>query len=145
MRRKPDMATNPDDLGDALDASRYERVRSGRGHFGPHRSGADGDPDPVTHDVLQALNIDTWMSGLDMGALEARMEQEIELAVRNEEELVPLIREKLKRDLPDAPGLPRGAGLYAATPHMIREACEAVLFNGLVEACDGTRLVIDTL
>jgi hypothetical protein len=105
----------------------------------------DGDADPVTQDVLRALDVDTWMSGLDMTTLEARMEQEIELAVRNEEEIIPLLRARLERDLRNTPGLPRGAGLYSASPHMIREACETVLFNGLVEACDGTRLLIDTL
>jgi hypothetical protein len=139
------MATNPGHLDDALDPSRYERIRAGRERVGSHHADAERDPDPVTQDVLRALNIDSWMSGLDMSALETRMEHEIELAVRNEEEIVPLLREKLKRDLASAPGLPRGAGLYSATPPMIRQACESVLFNGLVEACDGTRSVIDTL
>jgi hypothetical protein len=135
------MATNPDDLAEALDASRYERVRVNQ----PGQTRADGDADVLTQDVLRALNIDTWMSGLDMATLEARMEQEIELAIRNEEQMIPILRSRLERDLRSMPGLPRGAGLYSVTPRMIREACETVLFNGLVEACDGSRLLIDTL
>lgn len=140
-----DMATNTDDVVDALDASRYRRVPKRPARSDQDGSTLDRDPDPLTQDVLRALNINTWSSGLDMAGLESRMEQEIALAVRNEEELIPLLRERLKRDLPNTPGLPPGAGLYAATPKMIRDACEAVLFNGLVEACDGTRLVVDTL
>jgi hypothetical protein len=139
------MVGSPDDLGDALEPSRYERVLGGSGHPDLGSPPPDGDPDPVTNEVLRALDIDSWASGLDLSALEDRMEQEIALAVRNEEELMPRIRERLKRDLPNTPGAPRDAGLHRASPKMIREACELVLFNGLVEACDDTRAVIDTL
>src|SRR5438874_10097555 len=102
------MAANPDDLGDALDPSRYERVQGGLGHPDLRRHRSDGDPDPVTNEVLRALDVDSWASGLDLTALEDRMEREIELAVRNEEELMPRIRERLKRDLANTPGTPRG-------------------------------------
>jgi hypothetical protein len=144
-RRNPKMSTHRDDLADALDPSSYQRVTTGPDAPGPQSSANDRAPDPVTRDVLRALDINTWVSGLDMSTLESRMEQEIDLAVRNEEERIPAIRETLKQALPKMPRHPRGAGLHVASPQMIRHACETVLFNGLVEACDGTRRLIDTL
>lgn len=92
-----------------------------------------------------ALDLSTWTSGERLGDLSARLEGEVELAARYETEMRPKVLALLRERLPTAPDRSRESGIYDLTPDAVAAACRNVLFNGNVEACDGTRVVVPTL
>lgn len=102
-------------------------------------STAYGEPLDVT------LNIDSWQTGGDLEGLYERLELEVQSAV----EIENAQRETIRRDffprLRTRPGAPRGAGCYRATASDLRHVHRSLLFNGAVEACDGTSVEHDTL
>src|SRR5205807_2529499 len=55
------------------------------------------------------------------------------------------IRERIHPLLVSSPGAPPGAGVHEVTPEEIVQTQQGLLFNGAVEACDGTNHVHDTL
>lgn len=92
-----------------------------------------------------ALDLSTWTSGERLGELSARLEREVEFAARYETEMGPKVLALLRDRLPTAPDRSRESGVYKLTPDAVEAACRNVLFNGNVEACDGTRVVVPTL
>jgi hypothetical protein len=128
-------------------------VRDGEESAGPDSNSAgeqfkDGF-DAFEQDLRQAidgaLNVASWTSGERMGELEGRLEREVELAIANEAEMAPQVRRVIEERIAETPDASSEAGLYPVTPDQITGACRDVLFNGLVEACDGTRVTYDTL
>ncbi|PWS34390.1 hypothetical protein DFH01_25580 [Falsiroseomonas bella] len=93
----------------------------------------------------KALNLDTWTSGERMDLLAARLEREVELAAQFEDDMAPRVLKALEDGLPSAPDASRESGIYTLSPEVITRAIRNVLFNGLVEACDGTRVTVSTL
>lgn len=95
--------------------------------------------------LAQALDLDTWQTGENLAALYDRLETEVKEAVRQEDR----IRERVRRDvfprLATRPHAPREAGLYRAPVEEIERVHRGLLFNGSVEACDGTSVLLDTL
>lgn len=91
------------------------------------------------------LNIDSWQTGGDLEGLYQRLEAEVESAIAIENALRETIRRELFPRLRTRPGAPAVAGCYRATPDDLRRVHRALLFNGAVEACDGTSVEHDTL
>ena len=92
-----------------------------------------------------ALDLSTWTSGEHLGELSARLEREVEIAARYESEMGPKVLALLRERLPSAPDRSAESGIYDLSPGLVEAACRNVLFNGNVEACDGTRVVVHTL
>jgi hypothetical protein len=127
----------------------------------PHTRESDGAVIQATpsapavsgHDFEQAyseplertLNLDTWHAGADLMQLYDRLEREVADAVRQESRIHAQIREIVFPHLRTRPGAPEGAGVYAATMTEIERVHRQLLFNGGVEACDGTVVAHDTL
>ena len=117
-------------------------------------TGADETHDP-TDDVevdnslevefKQALDLGNWTSGERMDQLAARQERDVELAARFEDDMAPRVIKKLEQALPTAPDRSTESGVYLLTIDDVTRAVRNTLFNGLVEACDGTRVAVTTL
>jgi hypothetical protein len=95
--------------------------------------------------LQQALDVDSWSTGEDLGEVYRRIDEEVREAVRQEEGYSRLIRNELFPRLGGYPAAPRGAGVYAAAPADIRRIHRGLLFNGGVEASDGRILAHDSL
>jgi hypothetical protein len=95
--------------------------------------------------LSQALDLGTWTPGADLAAMYARLEQEVAEAVRKETEYQKLIRTKVFPLLRKREGAPPGAGVYRVDLKRVEEVHRKLLFNGAVEACDGTVVSHDTL
>lgn len=93
----------------------------------------------------QTLDIESWQSGGDLEGLYQRLEAEVASAIATENALRETIRRELFPRLRTRPGAPAVAGCYRATLDDLRYVHRALLFNGAVEACDGTSVEYDTL
>jgi len=91
------------------------------------------------------LNIDSWQTGGDLEGLYERLEIEVQSAVQTENAMRETIRRDVFPRLRSRPGAPKGAGCYRATLSDLRRVHRSLLFNGAVEACDGTSVEHDTL
>ena len=96
-------------------------------------------------DLQKTLNLGTWSTGESLDAVYSRIEAEVREAVTQEQALQRVIRAEIFPRLADYQGAPRGAGVYKASPTDIKRIHTGLLFNGGVEACDGTRQIHDTL
>lgn len=96
-------------------------------------------------DLQHALDISTWSAGEDLSRDYARVEEEVKEAVAREDEMVQRLRAEVFPRLGRAPAAPKGAGVYTATVPVLQRVHRGILFNGGVEACDGRRLLHDTL
>jgi len=95
--------------------------------------------------LAHALDLDTWTPGEDLTDLSDRLKREIEEAVRQEDSLRTRIRDVVFTRLASRPGAPKQAGVFPASPERVEQAHRGLLFNGAVEACDGTSAVSDRL
>lgn len=95
--------------------------------------------------LVQALDLDTWQPGENLAALYGRLEEEIEQAVRQENRIRERIRQEVFPRLRTRVGAPPDAGVYEARVEDVERIHRGLLFNGAVEACDGTSVVHDTL
>ena len=93
----------------------------------------------------KVLNMDTWLAGEDLLAVYGKLEQEVAEAVAKEGEYRRIIREQVFGRLRTAPGAPANAGVYKAAVSDIERIHTGLLYNGGVEACDGTSIVHDTI
>lgn len=92
------------------------------------------------------LGMTTWQQGVDLVREYARIEAEVAAAVEVERRHEGEVRWRVFPLLKDAPGAPPEAGHYAdITPDEVKEVHQGLLFNGGVEACDGTVQTHDTL
>ena len=92
-----------------------------------------------------ALDIDTWRPGDDLAAATERLEREIADCVGQEDRVRKEIRERLFPLVFRSSLAPPNAGHYQVEPRKLEQVQRGLLFNGAVEACDGTSLVHDTL
>lgn len=90
------------------------------------------------------LDINTWQAGVRALQAFERLEREIEEAERVSDDLRRAIRSKIFDLIASADG-PRDAGVWKAKIEDVKKAQRNVLFNGLVEACDGNSHVFHTL
>lgn len=100
---------------------------------------ATGEP------IERVFDLDTWLPGDDLAALYGRLEEIVEAAVRQEDRIRGQVRAQVFRRLRERPGAPPGAGVYRARIEEIERVHRGLLFNGAVEACDGTSVMHDTL
>jgi hypothetical protein len=96
-------------------------------------------------DLSKTLDLNTWQSGVDLIGMYQRIEQEVAESVNAEHGLRNNIRTEVFPKLKDRPQAPKSAGLYRATSDMLKDVHRQILFNGGVEACDGTVVSHDTL
>lgn len=110
-------------------------------------SGAGGDEFQLTHGepLSRTLDLSTWQAGADLMELYQRLEQEVSEAVQQEQEFQKQIRQEIFPKIAQRVSAPDSAGVYQATPEQLAEVHRKILFNGGVEACDGTVVTHDTL
>ncbi|MBP1464378.1 hypothetical protein EYB53_001535 [Candidatus Chloroploca sp. M-50] len=96
-------------------------------------------------ELSATLNIDAWQTGGDLEGLYERIEAEVTSGIAFEQAQRPTIRRELFPRLRTRPNAPAAAGCYRATLDDLRRVHRSLLFNGAVEACDGTRVEHDTL
>src|SRR5690242_11869585 len=94
-------------------------------------SAAYGEP------IDQTLNIDDWQTGGDLEGLYQRLEAEVQGAVEFENAQCKLIRNEILKKIGTRPGRPSEAGCYRVTSDDLKRIHRSLLFNGVVEACDG--------
>jgi hypothetical protein len=92
-----------------------------------------------------ALDIDTWCPGDDLAAATERLEREIAESVSQDDRVREEIRGRLFPLAFQAPDAPPDAGNYQVTPRRLEQVQRGLLFNGAVEACNGTSLSHDSL
>jgi len=95
--------------------------------------------------LAKVLDLDTWMAGEDLLAAYSRLQQEVAEAVSQEDAQRKVVRQIVFDRLHGAPGAPHNAGVYQAKASDMERVHKGLLFNGGVEACDGTSVVHDTL
>lgn len=95
--------------------------------------------------LLDTLNLDTWHSGEDLAGLYDRLAAEVDEAVKQERRVRGRIRDEVFPRLATRPNAPKGAGVYRVRVQDLEQVHRCLLFNGGVEACDGTQQVHDTL
>jgi hypothetical protein len=93
----------------------------------------------------QTLDLNTWTLGEDLVETYGRLEKEVAEAVAQEDSYRKTIREKIFSRIRKAPGAPKTAGVYQASRKDVEKIHTGLLFNGGVEACDGTCVVHDTI
>lgn len=96
-------------------------------------------------DLIETLDVGTWQQGADLESLNRRLANEVAEAVAQEREAVAFIRREVFPRLKKQLDAPAEAGVYQACPEDIDRALRNSLFNGCVEACDGTVSEHDTL
>jgi hypothetical protein len=129
------------------------RPKGGPGRGAEDASGAEDDLDQQAEEfdrelrqtVDDALDVAAWTAGENMGELEERLEREVRAATIYEagkaQGVLKIVRDNIKAN-PDAS---KESGVYDVSPEDIAHTLKTVLFNGLVEACDGARVTYDTL
>ena len=95
--------------------------------------------------LSQTLDLDTWILGEDLVEMYGRLEREIADAVAMEDSYRRIIRKEVFNKIRSSPGAPHNAGIYQARRDDLERIHKGLLFNGGVEACDGTSVVHDTL
>ncbi|PYS93965.1 MAG: hypothetical protein DMF64_02970 [Acidobacteria bacterium] len=95
--------------------------------------------------LADTLNLATWTLGEDVAAFLDRTEQEIADAIARETAVAKYVREIIFPQIPTAPHAPKNAGRHEAQRSALEKVHRGLLFNGAVEACDGTRVTHDTL
>lgn len=95
--------------------------------------------------LASTLDLATWMPGADLAEMYARLEAEVVKAVKDEAKHLRQIREKIFPLLSSRKGAPSCAGIYRVPVEKLERVHADILFNGGVEACDGTVASHDTL
>ncbi len=95
-------------------------------------------------DLDRVLDVNTWRLGGDLAQEYPRIEREVREALAQEDQYQRRIRTEVFPKLGD-PAAPAGWGVFGANMDVLRLIHRGLLFNGGVEACDGTVEVHDTL
>jgi hypothetical protein len=106
---------------------------------------ADSFRESFGEDLRQTLDVNTWQVGRDLSQEYSRIEREVREAVKREDTLQQRIRAQVFPKLNNPALAPKGAGVHAANLELIADIHRGLLFNGGVEASDGTVQVHDTL
>ncbi len=93
--------------------------------------------------LATTLDLDTWHPGGDLVEMQERVLREVAEAYDQEQETARQIRKEIfpalgSRDVPHG-------GVYTADLKRVEKVQQQILFNGAVEACDGTVATHDTL
>lgn len=106
---------------------------------------ADGYELATGEPLKTTLDLNTWHPGVDLGEMYTRIEQEVAEAIHKENMYQREIRDKIFPYLRTREGAPVGAGVYKTDVTNLIKIHNQILFNGGVEACDGTVASHDTL
>jgi hypothetical protein len=98
--------------------------------------------DQFGEDLHSALDIGTWTTG-NLDDAYARIRREVHEAIRLEGTYQRRIRTHVFPELKHS--APPGGGVFRARDDLLARIHAGLLFNGAVEACDGTVQVHDTL
>lgn len=96
-------------------------------------------------ELAQTLRLENWHPGIDLGQEYQRIQEEVEIAVAKEDEIQKRLRKDVFPALQWYGQSPECAGVYQVTLDEIEKCHRGLLFNGGVEACDGTSQIHDTL
>jgi hypothetical protein len=119
----------------------------------PARPEARPAPTPATaadfresfgEELRHVLDVNSWGLGGDLAREYRRIEGEVREALAQEDHHQRRIRAEVFPKLGD-PAAPAGCGVFSANMEVLRLIHRGLLFNGGVEACDGTVQVHDTL
>ena len=91
------------------------------------------------------LDLDTWRPGAELATMYERVQAEVSHAVRQESQMHREIRDRIFPLLKSRPQAPVDAGVYRTSIEQVETIHSRLLFNGGVEACDGTIATHDTL
>jgi hypothetical protein len=95
--------------------------------------------------LTDTLDLETWSTGENLGEVYGRIASEVRDAVELEEEVRKTIRKEVFPILGTYKGAPKGAGVFPTSLEDLQRVHRGLLFNGGVEACDGTQQIHDTL
>jgi hypothetical protein len=97
--------------------------------------------------IEKVLDLNTWHGSDDLTALYARLDESVRRAVGREDAIRADIRKRIFPRLRDTTyaDAPPSAGVTEVTVDEIAKVHRGLLFNGQVEACDGTNVMHDTL
>jgi hypothetical protein len=95
--------------------------------------------------LAQTLDLDTWDRGENIAKNFERLDREVAEALQQEDAIRRKVRELVFPHILARPNAPKQAGIFQATTAQLKATQTSVLFNGAVEACDGTCAVHDTL
>ena len=96
--------------------------------------------------LASVLDLGSWRNGTDVVREYAAIERQVAEAVTHERAHEAEVRRRVFPALRDRPDAPPEAGLYSdVTLDDVKAAHARLLFNGQVEACDGTVQVHDSL
>jgi hypothetical protein len=95
--------------------------------------------------LSRTLDLDTWHPGGDLANLYERLRLEVADAVKQENRIHQEIRKQIFPMLHSRSGAPPNAGVFKTTAEKLEDVHKKLLFNGGVEACDGTVVGHDTL
>jgi hypothetical protein len=107
--------------------------------------GNDEIRDTFGESLESILDISKWKQDENLAEVYKRISREIEQSLEDEAATTKAIREVIFAKITESSEIPDLAGVYLQPVERIAEAHRNVLFNGLVEACDGTIVPFDTL
>jgi len=107
---------------------------------------ADDDFEAATGESIErTLDLTTWQTGVDLGALYRRLEAEVGPALEQERRVQNVVRADIFPMLRQAPDAPAEAGVHQAKTADLEDVHRKVLFSGQLDTCDGTTATHDTL
>jgi hypothetical protein len=93
----------------------------------------------------KTLDLATWSLGENFDEMMTRLDREIADAVEQARQDRETIRREILLKLGSELGSAKQAGLYGVDSKNLERVMRGLLFNGGVEACDGTSVVHDTI
>ena len=93
----------------------------------------------------KTLDLSTWTLGENLSDTYDKLEKEIADATEQSRRSRKPVREVLFSRIKEIPFAPKNAGIYQARTSDLEKIHRGLLFNGGVEACDGTSVVHDTI
>jgi len=95
--------------------------------------------------IIKTLDLETWQHGEDLSGIFERLDKEVDEALKQETNLREHVRKIIFPQIKSRANAPKEAGIFQVRVEELKRAQETVLFNGAIEACDGTSVVHDTL
>jgi hypothetical protein len=95
--------------------------------------------------LSQTLDLDTWDRGENLIQAFERLDREVSDAIELEDSIRRGVRELVFPQIRSRPNAPKEAGVFQASTSQLKSVQENALFNGAVDACDGTCMIHDTL
>lgn len=96
--------------------------------------------------LVHSLNLDSWVPGYNLAELYNKLEDEVRDSIKNEEKVIATLRKEIiPRLIKNLKGMDAEIAHRQFTSAHVEKAHLGLLFNGAVEASDGTIVTHDTL